>query len=96
MAVTLEADSIDDFGRSAPSEIAPGGRFVCRDPDNRGLCILVAAALTWAAHSSFATTCVAPDIFAIALKYASMSPNKDRDQPACFCIDRLWLRSVST
>jgi hypothetical protein len=26
MAVTLEADSIDDFGRSAPSEIAPGAR----------------------------------------------------------------------
>src|SRR6266853_285485 len=71
-------------------------RLVCRDPDNRDLCILVAAALTWAAHSSVATTCVAPDIFATAPKYASMAPNKNRDQPACFCIDRLWLRSVST
>jgi hypothetical protein len=49
-------------------------RLVCRDPDNRDLCILVAAALTWAAHSSVATTCVAADIFATEPKYASMPP----------------------
>jgi hypothetical protein len=58
----------------APSEIAPGARVVCRDPDNRDLCILVAAALTWAAHSSVAATCVAADIFATQPKYASMPP----------------------